>query len=80
MIVPLGSKIFCLFLHLKMCVIFSAYPPFKLNAFDTTGPRLIATRHLQTCYKLYKKLQMQKLKEIMTKLGTIYRLLLDSTG
>ena len=24
--------------HLKMCFLFSTYPPFKLNAFDTTGP------------------------------------------
>ena len=32
--------------HLKMCFIVSTYPPFKLNAFDTTGPRNIRTRRL----------------------------------
>ena len=26
---------------MQTCFIFLTYPPFKLNAFDTTGPRLI---------------------------------------
>ena len=29
-----------LFLHCKNCPMLSTYPPFKLNAFDTTGPSI----------------------------------------
>ena len=35
--------------NVKTCFIFSAYPPFMLNAFDTTGPSPPLSTFLRDC-------------------------------